>query len=54
MTPEQDNELLLNVPSNSVENAQTYVAIHRATDTHVAWRAIALLVSLAIAWWFVR
>jgi hypothetical protein len=38
MTPENDDELLLNVPANPVENAQTYVTI----------------LSLVITWWFVR
>ena len=55
MTADQDDELLLNVPSNTADNADTYVAFHRGTDTAVAWRAILLLKSrLRSPFWLAR
>ena len=43
MTPEQDDEMLLNVPSNAFENQITYVAMHDADDLPGSGRLFAVI-----------
>jgi hypothetical protein len=43
MTPDQDDELLLNVPSNPFENQLTYVAMHEADDLPGSGRLVAIV-----------